>query len=99
MSTIHIPLCDFYDYTPVEIDWALQPYYEMKSSESKTNWERTRVLIYYQYLYTPSKKNKVSYNQFKNEFLPFSFDALEKPDVMNDETIETIQGILKEKGM
>ena len=98
MAHLHIPLCDFYDYTPVEIDWALQAHYETKFNEIKLSWEQIRLSSYYRYLMAPSKKNKVSYNLFKKEHMPFAFDELENP-AMNEETIEAIQDILKEKGM
>jgi len=83
MATLHISLWDFYDYTPIEIDYALKSYFEIVEEQNKISWEQTRLQIYYDYLLTPSKKRKVTYNTFKKDYLRFGFDN----EVYNNETI------------
>ena len=90
MALLHIPLYDFWDYTPLEIDYAFKYYSEKISIDSQIDWERTRLNIYYSYLYVPSKKQKVNYEQFKKDFLPFNFDKPKEIIPMSDETFDYI---------
>lgn len=87
---LHIPLYEFYDYTPKEIDIALSIYFEQEQVKNQNEWERTRLQIYYNYLLTPSRKRKVTYSSFKNELLPFTFDKKVERDVMSDDTFKEI---------
>lgn len=92
MALLQMPLSDFWDYTPREIDYALQAYHNQKLEESKTDWERTRTSIYYSYLLVPSKKRKVSYEQFKRNYLKLSWDdeGKENTEVIDDEAFASI---------
>ena len=90
MAYLHIPLSDFWNYTPLEIDFAFKAYHEKALIDIKTNWERTRIQVYYAYLLTASKKRKVNYRQFKREYLPFAFDEEEPIEAMSDETFDSI---------
>jgi hypothetical protein len=92
LAILHIPLREFYDYTPIEITYAFDAYYENKLEDIKVSWEQTRMQIYFSYLYVPSKKRKVSYESFKKEFLPLSFDddVKEKENQIDDEAFATI---------
>ena len=92
-------LNEFYDYTPVEIDYAFRFYYENEDQKSKIIWEQTRLKIYYSYLFSPSQKRKVTYITFKRDYLPFSFDEKDKEDkeVIDDNTFSAIQDFFKQK--
>lgn len=96
MANLHIPLFDFWDYSPIEIDAALTAHYNALFEQSKITWEQTRLQIYYAYLLTPTKNTKVSFQQFKKDFIPLSFDEI-LPDepAMSDETFEDIMGLFK----
>lgn len=100
LAYLHIPLREFYEYTPIEIDYALTVYYENKEQELKLSWEQTRTQIYYTYLFAPSQKRKVSYSTFKKEYLPLNFDndneSKETP-VIDDVTFGAIQDFFKQK--
>jgi hypothetical protein len=97
MAYLHMKVWDFWEHTPIEIDYALKSYYEQRFEDIKTDWERTRTDIYYQYLFTPTKKRKVTYSEFKKEYLRFGFDEEKQIDVMNDETFEAIDKIFIER--
>lgn len=102
LACLHLPLKEFLDYTPIEVDFALKAYFENKDLEIRISWEQLRTQIYFSYLFTPSNKRKVSYSTFKKEFLPFSFDQDDKESkpVLDDEAIDAIQNFFKksEKG-
>lgn len=78
MANLHIPLYEFWEYTPAEIDVAFRALNEAKFQEIKLSWEQVRIQIYYSYLLTPTKKTKVKYETFKRDYLPLFFD--EKKD-------------------
>lgn len=99
MAYIYMPLNVFWNSTPIEIDLALKAYYEAKIETEKAQWERTRTQIYFNYIFTPSSKRKVSYNTFKRDFLPFKFDELDKDKepMIDDEAFANIQDFFKKK--
>ena len=92
-------LWDFYTYTPIDIDYALKAYYEKKNEEAKLQWEIARTQCYYEYLYVPSKRRKVSYETFKRDYLKLSFDdeIKVKSEVIDDEQFAMIQNIMNIK--
>ena len=90
MAYLHISLFDFYDYTPKEIDCALKFYFDKVSEEHISSWERTRLSIYYGYIFIPSKKQKVSYDEFKRKFLPLGFDVHKEEQVIDDDLFDNI---------
>ncbi len=99
VAYLHMPLRDFWDSTPIEIDYALKAYYESKAQEAQLTWEQTRTQIYFNYLMTPSHKRKVSYSSFKKEFLPFGFDIEneEPKQVITDEDFAAMQNFINKK--
>lgn len=89
-------LSDFWDYTPIEIDYALKAYTENKIEEARLSWEQTRIHIYFHYLLTSSKRRKVSYETFKKDYIALNFDKKEiTTDVLNDEQFESIDKFFK----
>lgn len=98
MAQLHMTLWEFYELTPIEVNFALQAHAKDVESQVILSWEQTRTQIYYNYLLTPSKKRKVSYHIFKKDYLKFSFDENEKPkEAMDDVTFNMIQDIFKKK--
>lgn len=95
LSYLHIPFYEFWDYTPIEIDYALKAYYQAKSDDDAADWERTRTSIYFSYLFVPSKRTKVTYETFRRDYLPFSTDVHEPEVVINDEQFSDIQDYFK----
>jgi hypothetical protein len=57
---------------PVEFDNALKDWQEVEFGNLKTNYERTRLAIYYQILSQSTKS--VTYNEFCTESLPYPWD-------------------------
>lgn len=92
-------LWDFYSYTPAEIDFVFKAFNEKEKEEIKLKWEIARTHIYYEYLFVPSRKRKVSYETFKREYLKLAFDEDKNSnkEVMDDEEFDMIQNIMKEK--
>ena len=88
---------DFLSYTPIEIHYALQAFYEHEMEQSKGEWERFRTLIYYSYLFVPSKKRKVTYDTFKRDYLKFQFDeeSKEPSEVITHEQFMKMQEVIK----
>lgn len=99
MAQLNMKFWDFYDLTPIEIDYALKAHIKEIEDQVKLSWEQTRTQIYYNYLLTPSRKRKVSYSTFKKDYLKFNFDDDDKgeKDIIDDATFETIQEIFKNK--
>jgi hypothetical protein len=96
MVNLHISLYEFWDYTPAEIDIAFSAYNNKKSAEVQQSWEQIRTQIYYSYLFAPTGKRKVSFNHFKREYLPFSFDKENEPiQVIDDDAFASIQDFFK----
>jgi len=98
MAYLHIPLSDFWDYSPLEIDWALKAHFNQLEMNSRLSWEQTRTQIYYSYLLTPSRKRKVSYNTFKADYLPLGFDKEEKEvdkEPITDEQFDSMHNYFK----
>jgi len=96
MVNLHIPLCDFWDYTPIEIDNALKIYTENKIDEIKLSWEQTRIQIYFTYLLTPSKRRKASYETFKKDYISLGFDKKESTtEIIDDEQFASINNFFK----
>ena len=103
LAYLNMNLWDFYDYTPLEIDYALKAYHEKELGDIKLQWEIARTQIYYNYLLTPSRKHKVSYESFKRNYLKFGFDtdinANEMTEEEYEQTVEVVQNIInKNKG-
>lgn len=97
MTYFRMSLWDFYSYTPIEIDYALKAYFEEKALIHKEEWERTRVGIYFNYLFTPTKRRKVTYNTFCKDYLKLNYDDdqdLEKHEI-SDEEFKNIQDYFK----
>jgi len=98
MAIMHITIWEFYDLTPIEVDYVIKAYIEIIESQTQLSWEQVRTQIYYNYLLTPSKKRKVSYQIFKKDYLPFSFDKDEKrseENIIDDEAFDSIQDYFK----
>jgi len=100
LAFLHIPLREFYDYTPIEIDYAFKAYVDQQENSVKLSWEQTRTQIYFGYLYAPSRKRKVTYNQFKKDFLPFSFDEEENVEslALDDEQFALMDNFIENMG-
>lgn len=90
-------LWDFYDLTPVEVDYIIKAYSTRVEEETKLSWEQVRTQIYYNYILTPSKKSKVTYDHFKKEYLRFPFDEIKQSDapVLTENDINFIQDFFK----
>jgi hypothetical protein len=97
MARLHMSLWEFYECTPIEINYALNAHFDIVKENAQLTWEQTRTTIYYMYLLSPSKKKKVSYDIFKNEYLHLSFDdeINNKKPAMSDEDFEQIQNFFK----
>jgi len=99
MAYLHMSIWDFLDHTPIEIDYALKAYFERVNSQNELQWEIARTQTYFEYLFVPSRKRKVSYNSFKHEFFKLNFDDKEEKDYVTEEQFDMIQKIVKEKTM
>lgn len=97
MAYLHMTVWDFLDHTPIEIDYALKAYYEHISMQNNVAWEIARTQTYFQYLYVPSRKRKVSYNNFKKEYFNLEFDKNEETQPLTEEQILSMQKLIKEK--
>lgn len=95
-----MPMEEFLYSTPIEIDYALKAYRDIREENDKAEWERTRTQVYYMYLLTPSKKKKVTYHQFKKDYLHLNYDdKLKESDepIIDDATFERMQSYFKKK--
>lgn len=63
--------------------------------QSSITWEQVRTKIYFDYLFVPSKRTKVSYETFRRDYLPFSTDTFEPVQVIDDEQFADIQDYFK----
>jgi hypothetical protein len=99
LAYLHLPLEEFNNYTPIEIDYALKAYYENKEEENKLSWEQLRIQTYFNYLLTPSQKPKVSFITFKNDYMPFSFDKDidDKTSIIDDKMFEEMENLINKK--
>lgn len=99
MANLHMTLWDFYTYTPLDVDFALKAYFEKEKEDIKLQWEIARTHIYYEYLFVPTKKRKVSYETFKRDYLKLVFDEEKESqtEVIDDEQFAMIQNIMKQK--
>lgn len=89
-------LWEFYDLTPIEVDYILLAYNKRIEEETKLSWEQVRTSVYYNYLMTPSSKQKVSYDHFKREYLRFPFDETKSDTIaLTDNDINDIQDFFK----
>jgi len=96
MVLLQIPLSEFWDYTPIEIGYALKAYRDKEAEFSKNEWERTRTHVYYEYLFVQTRRRKVSYNTFKKDYLKLWFDEERKvKEVMDDNTFAEIHDYFK----
>lgn len=88
---------DFYDLTPREFDTIISAYNENEERKSVEEWERLRVHIYYHYLFTPSSKQKVSYDIFKNDYLKFNYDIekAKESEFIDEEAFNKMQNYFK----
>lgn len=99
MANLHMTLWDFYTYTPLDVDFALKAYFEKEKEDIKLQWEIARTHIYYEYLFVPTKKRKVSYETFKRDYLKLAFDEEKESqtEAIDDEQFAMIQNIMKQK--
>lgn len=97
MARLHMNLWDFYELTPIEVDYALKAYNQSLEDLARVDWERTRLSIYFNYLLTPSRKRKLSYESFKRSYIKLSFDDNneEETNVIDDESFAKIQNIFQ----
>lgn len=100
VAYLHIPFTCFWDMSPIEVDFALTSYFKQVESDNHISWEQTRTSIYFAYLFTPSRRRKVSYNTFKKDFLPFHFDSDEDQEpkvVIDDDAFATMHEFMKQR--
>lgn len=96
MVLLQMPLYEFWDYTPIEIDYALKAHKENEDRKNQIEWERTRTHVYYEYIFTQTRRRKVSYNTFKKDYFKLWFDEENKiKEVIDDETFASINDYFK----
>ena len=97
LALLHIPTSVFLDSSPIEIDYAFKAFYESKNSDVQTQWEQVRTQIYFSYMFTPSSTEKVSYDTFRRDYLPFNFDEFAPVEVLPDEDVDYLLDYMKSK--
>jgi hypothetical protein len=65
---------------PIEFDNALKDWQEVEFGNLKTNYERTRMSIFYQLMSQSTKS--ISFNEFCRETLPFPWDEDKNGEVV-----------------
>ena len=77
---------DFLSLTPKEYMTILSKWNDEKMLEIKSNWERTRLQIYYSMKF----KNPVTYKSFCEQFLPLEWDEKEEPFEITQELVDYV---------
>jgi hypothetical protein len=98
MAHLHLSLWEFYECSPIEIHYVLKSFYDHENLKNNLDWERTRTHIYFEYLFVPSRKRKVTYNTFKRDYLKLGFDSEveNKEPIIDDEQFGIIDNYFKE---
>ena len=71
----------FWSMTPKEFHFVFDAWEESRNYMIETSWEQTRLLLYYQYCGIPKKNKNPSFQRFKAEHLPFTWDKINKETI------------------
>ena len=75
----------FWDMTPKEFHFVFEAWQNDREYHIQSDWEQTRMIIYYQYCSIAKKGRNPSYQKFKLDHIPFPWDRINKKEVELDE--------------
>jgi len=83
----------FWTLTPREFHFCYEAFQNNKEDSYRSQWEQTRMIVYYQYCSYPKKGQNPSYHKFKAQHLPFPWDLINKNIEDEDLMVEDAQGL------
>lgn len=90
VGSVGLTPSEFWDLTPEEFGYIFKAWNSRREEDFQSSWNQTRILSYYIYCSYPKRGRNPSFNKFKKEHLPYSWDRIASDPDENERDPEEV---------